>query len=113
MTGARTPGRAAHDVNNSAVGGYIVVDKDDPDIFWLAMSNGLEKFDVRSGKATHYAHDPADPESIASGNVWHIYQDMETGKLWLSSRNGLSIFDKRSGKAENFYQNLNTLLMKA
>ncbi|MCP4623426.1 MAG: hypothetical protein GY850_07805, partial [bacterium] len=104
----------AHDPNDpdslmaldTSAGGYIVVDKDDPDILWLAVSNGLEKFDVRSGKATHYVHDPADPESIAPGIIWHIYQDMETGMLWLSCRNGLSIFDKQTGKAENFYQNL-------
>ena len=38
-----------------------------------------------------YNHDPADPQSPASGHVYSIHEDLQTRSLWLGTRNGLSL----------------------
>ncbi len=76
-------------------GATIIHDKDDPDILWLALSAGLEKFNKKTGKFTHFVHNPVDPQSITRGAVWSVYDDGK-GSLWASTFEGLNKFNKNT-----------------
>jgi signal transduction histidine kinase/ligand-binding sensor domain-containing protein len=70
---------------------------------WLATgvgpsygySRGLDRFDRPSGTFVHYLHDPDDPDSLGSGDVWAIFPDRQGG-LWVGSDGGLSRLDRSS-----------------
>ncbi|MCP4113907.1 MAG: PAS domain S-box protein [Desulfobacteraceae bacterium] len=76
-------------------GGHVIKDRNDPDILWVALSSGLEKLNKKTGKFTHFIHDPNDPGSITQGTVWSVYDDGK-GVLWVSTFGGLNRFDKQT-----------------
>ncbi len=76
-------------------GAAIIHDKDDPDILWLGLSAGLERFNKKTGKFTHFVHNPEDPQSITRGAVWSVYDDGK-GSLWTSTFDGLNNFNKKT-----------------
>ncbi|MGL1930246.1 MAG: PAS domain S-box protein [Desulfotalea sp.] len=82
-------------------GAAIIHDKADPDILWLALSTGLEKFNKKTGTFTHFVHNPANPESITRGAVWSVYDDGK-GSLWASTFDGLNKFNKKTEKFTRF-----------
>ncbi|MCB9281240.1 MAG: response regulator [Lewinellaceae bacterium] len=62
---------------------------------WLATKDGLNRYDgYRFGIFTH---DPFDPFSIASNEIWQIYED-SLGRLWLSYPGGIDVFMPGSGR---------------
>ncbi len=79
----------------TSAGAAIIRDSDDPDILWLALTAGLEKFNKKTGKFTHFTHNPADPQSITRGTVWSVYDDGK-GSLWASTFGGLNKFNKKT-----------------
>lgn len=78
----------------TSAGASIIQDRDNPDILWLSLSSGLEKFNKTTGRFTHFVHDSASPDSISQGTVWSVYDDGR-GFLWASTFGGLSRFDKK------------------
>lgn len=86
---------------------HVLQDKENPDILWLVIGKGkgLDKFNTRTGKFTHFRHNPDDPDSIQT-DVLSICYDDGYGRLWLggwSRPSGLILFDK---KQETFRQYL-------
>jgi signal transduction histidine kinase/ligand-binding sensor domain-containing protein len=54
---------------------------------------GLDRFDQPSGTFVHYRHDPGNPASLSSGDVWTIFQDRQ-GELWVGTNGGLNRLDR-------------------
>ena len=86
---------------------------EDPEgTLWLSTTHGLfavdfaalEKVDPArcSHLVTRYAHDPADPKSLAPGWSYLMFLDREQ-RLWLGTRSaGITQFDPASGEATHF-----------
>ena len=70
----------------------------DGSLWFCSWGNGLLKLDPETEHFTFYRHDPQDPQSIASDDVWFAFEDRE-GMIWVSSLGGLSRLDPRTGKA--------------
>ena len=66
----------------------VVHDRTAPTL-WLGsiFGGGLTRFDKRTGRFTHFVHDPKDPRSIASDAVVAIHPDDE-GILWAGTKGG-------------------------
>lgn len=75
--------------------------EDSEEILWMGTLNGgLNKFDPRSGKFTHYVNDPANHNSLSNDRVKCILEPEIHGEniLWIGTNNGgLNRFDKRNG----------------
>ncbi|HEY7445278.1 MAG TPA: two-component regulator propeller domain-containing protein, partial [Vicinamibacterales bacterium] len=69
--------------------------QDSAGILWLATATGLHRLDPATGEFRHYAHDPADPDSLASSEVTSTYEDPH-GTLWVLTLAGLDAFDRRT-----------------
>ncbi|MCP4658353.1 MAG: histidine kinase, partial [bacterium] len=55
---------------------------------WIAYGAfGLDRFDREAGTIVHYAHDPADPESLPAGPTATVYED-RGGVIWVGSFGG-------------------------
>ncbi|MBC3791773.1 hybrid sensor histidine kinase/response regulator transcription factor [Spirosoma utsteinense] len=53
---------------------------------------------IRGDKVTAYKHDEANPASIASNNIWEIYEDRQQN-LWIGTlESGLDRFDRRQNR---------------
>ena len=67
--------------------------KDAAGYLWVGGGgSGLDRFDERTGRFKHYRHNPDDPKSLASNNVYTIYGD-RNGHMWVGAEGGLSRFD--------------------
>lgn len=70
---------------------------------WFGTQEGLNRHDGYGIKA--YAHDAADPESLADNNVGSLHQDRD-GVLWIGTLNGgLNRFDPASGRFTRYQPN--------
>ncbi|MBV8675441.1 MAG: PAS domain-containing protein, partial [Acidobacteriaceae bacterium] len=54
--------------------------------------SGVVRFDEPTGRFKHYRHNPDDPDSLISNNVYTIYGD-RNGQIWVGQDGGLSRFD--------------------
>ena len=79
----------------------LYIDKDGT--LWIsATGEGVYSYRFDTGKLTHYAHNPANPNSLSNNNVNSIMQD-SNGNLWFStSGSGLDRYRKESNDFENF-----------
>lgn len=73
----------------------------DGNLWFCSWGNGLLKLDLDTEHFRFYRHDPGDPQSIASNEVWFAFEDRD-GMIWVSSLGGLSRLDPRTGKAQVF-----------
>ena len=71
----------------------------DGTLWFCSWGNGLLRLDPDTEQFTFFRHDPNDPHSLASNEVWFAFQDRD-GMMWVSSLGGLSRLDPHSGKAE-------------
>ncbi|WP_162339645.1 hybrid sensor histidine kinase/response regulator transcription factor [Cyclobacterium salsum] len=56
--------------------------------FWVGNYNGgINHFDPVSGKLTTYKHDPSDPGSLNSNQVWSFFQDRQD-RYWIGNLPG-------------------------
>ncbi len=79
-------------IQNSISGGITSVFEDHSGFLWLGTDGkGLNHFDPKSGKFTHYVNNPNDPFSLSNDAIWHqnITEDSE-GNLWVGTSNGLN-----------------------
>jgi len=70
---------------------------------WLAtLGGGLNKFDRRTNKFSHYQHQRGNHQSIASNFITRIVFD-EQGNLWIATQNdGLDVFNPTSNKVVHY-----------
>ncbi len=71
---------------------------------WLAIFGaGLDLFDRASGQATHYTHDPANPQTIdETTRILSLYED-RAGYLWVLHYDGrLDRLDPQTGAFRHF-----------
>lgn len=62
-------------------------------IVYVGHANeGLSMLDTRTGKIRNYRHNPADPESIPSNDVFCLRID-HYGNVWVGTTQGLAMFD--------------------
>ena len=67
--------------------------KDTAGYLWIGGGgSGLVRFDERMGRFKHYRHNPDDPTSLISDNVYTIFGD-RNGQMWVGQVGGLSRFD--------------------
>jgi len=67
--------------------------KDAAGYLWVGGGgSGLVRLDQRTGRFKHYRHNPDDPNSLISDNVYTIYGD-RNGQIWVGQVGGLSRFD--------------------
>lgn len=85
--------RHQHDPNDSSnlSDNYIRFILDDTlngkQMLWIGTANGLNAFDKSSRKFTRYIHDSENPNSLASNDLYSIYQD-KLGDLWIGASEG-------------------------
>ena len=63
---------------------------------WLGSYDGLIRFDPRAEAFTSYRHDPRNPQSISSDEVWAAHEDA-SGRLWVGTASGLNELDRTRG----------------
>ena len=63
--------------------------------------SGLVRLDERTGRFKHYRHDPRDPRSLISNNVFTIYGD-RSGQMWVGLEGGISRFDPATDAFVNY-----------
>ncbi len=76
--------------------------EDEQGVLWVGGYDGLDKFDRKAGRITHYQNDPEDSFSLPANPVFVIYPDLarpgEVFLLGLESEQGLVRFDRASGR---------------
>ena len=73
-----------------------------PVIVWVGCGDcGLVRFDERTGRFKHYRHNPDDPHSLISDNVYAIYGD-RNGQIWVGQQYGISRFDPATDSFTNY-----------
>jgi len=63
--------------------------------------SGLIRFNERTGRSKHYWHNPDDPHSLISDNVYAIFGD-RNGHIWVGQVGGLSRFDPATDGFTNY-----------
>ncbi|MDQ1350629.1 MAG: hypothetical protein QG657_931 [Acidobacteriota bacterium] len=91
---------------NSLSHNYVLsIYEDRSGVFWIGtFHGGLNKFDVKTGKFTHYTRRHGDPTSLSNNVVRAICEDRE-GTLWFATDEGLNRFDRQKG-AFTVYRNI-------
>ena len=75
-------------------------------VLWIGTKDGLDRFDVQTGKFFHYRNKSNDPTSISNNVVVAIYEDKQntlwigTGSVYEGEQNegGLNRMDEKTGK---------------
>jgi ligand-binding sensor domain-containing protein/signal transduction histidine kinase len=76
--------------------------KDSSGFLWVGGGgSGLVRFDVRTGRFKHYRHNPDDPSSLISDNVYTLFGDHH-GHMWVGQEGGLSRFDPAKNGFVNY-----------
>lgn len=61
---------------------------DGNNILWIGTKEGgLMRWDLNSDLLQTFRHDPENPRSIGSDNVWTLFEDRE-GQIWLGTLGG-------------------------
>jgi ligand-binding sensor domain-containing protein/signal transduction histidine kinase len=76
--------------------------KDSEGYLWVGGGgSGLVRFDERTGCFKHYRHNPDDPNSLISDNVYTIFGDRK-GQLWVGQDGGISRLNSATGEFTNY-----------
>jgi signal transduction histidine kinase/streptogramin lyase len=76
--------------------------KDQAGYLWVGGGgSGLDRLDERTGRFKYYRHNPEDPNSLISDNVYTIYED-RNGRMWVGQVGGLSRFDPATDRFLNY-----------
>jgi ligand-binding sensor domain-containing protein/signal transduction histidine kinase len=68
------------------------------------FGGGMDRYDLSTGKFTHYRYSAKDPSSLSSDTVMAIVKDRE-GLFWVGTHNGLNLFDSKTGKFIRYKNN--------
>jgi ligand-binding sensor domain-containing protein len=91
----RKTGQITHYDENTLGKGTTVTSiyKDAAGYLWVGgWGSGLVRFDERTGRFKHYRHNPDDPNSLISDNVYTIYGD-RNGHMWVGQQYGIGRLD--------------------
>jgi streptogramin lyase len=70
--------------------------QDQQGVLWLGTwGGGLNKFDPKTNRFTHYKNRENDPKSLGSNIVYCILEDSR-GEFWIGTKGGLNRFDKET-----------------
>ena len=72
---------------------------------WIGtLSGGLNRFDPKKQKFTHYLNEPGNPESLSNEVVKCILESdiYDDNILWIGTHGGLNKFDKSTGKFTHY-----------
>ncbi len=83
---------------------YVFPDPND-DVVWIASEkNGLDAYNYRTHKFTHYRHNTNDSGSLSSDGITHITAD-NAGNIWLATYStGIEMIERKTGKITHFNQ---------
>ena len=72
---------------------------------WIGTANGLNRYEPKSGKFSHFYHDPDDPNSLTSNQITKIRKSVENNLevLWVATTHGFNRVVPQSGKIKRFY----------
>ncbi len=72
---------------------------------WIAThSNGLTKFDKKTGRYTFYPHNKDDPTTVSCPLVWTTFEDSK-GRFWVGTAYGLNLMDRDKGTFKRYPPN--------
>lgn len=64
---------------------------------WVGtVSAGVDRLDLKTGKAKHFTHDVNDPKSLSLNKTYFVMVDSEK-TLWVGTNAGLNRFDRKTG----------------
>ncbi|MCP4693935.1 MAG: hypothetical protein GY859_38225, partial [Desulfobacterales bacterium] len=67
--------------------------EDKAGFFWVGtIGGGLNRLDKKTGKFTHFRHDPKNANSLGNDNVRAVMEDRD-GNLWVGTEKGLNRLD--------------------
>lgn len=67
----------------------------EPGIIWFGSKTGLDRYDKKTGKYTHYRHDDRKANSISKGMVTSFAKD-NNGRFWVGTdEGGLNLMDRK------------------
>ena len=75
----------------------LAIHEDTNGILWFGTGIGLNKFDRKTGKFTHYT----ERDGLASNVVFSVLED-DSGNLWHSTRKGISKFNPGTKRFRNY-----------
>lgn len=70
---------------------------------WIGTTGGLDLFNSKSGKITHFTHDPSDPRSLSANAVYGLLED-SNGRIWVTTVNGINLYRSESANFERFLE---------
>ena len=74
----------------------------EPGIIWFGSEKGLDRYDKKAGRYTHYRHDNQKANSISKGRVVSIIEDKK-GRFWIGTSEGdLNLMDRKNGSFIHF-----------
>jgi signal transduction histidine kinase/ligand-binding sensor domain-containing protein len=73
----------------------------EPGIIWFGTAKGLDRYDKKTGRYTHYNHDDQKPNSISNGGVSSITEDKK-GRFWIGTTGGLDLMNRKDGSYIHF-----------
>lgn len=82
----------------------IIADRQDPNIFWIATSGGLNRFDKVTETYTVYRSDPNNPKGLGDNTIYDVVQDRNSPEiLWIGTGlNGLNKFHTQTGEVTRY-----------
>ena len=79
--------------------------EDSSGIKWMGLGNkGLLEIDTSKNIKRYFTHDPNDPYSISSNEIFFIQPDT-SGFFWVGTWNGLNRFDSKTGRFTRYFYN--------
>ncbi|SMD42762.1 Signal transduction histidine kinase [Aquiflexum balticum DSM 16537] len=77
---------------------YVILPVDE-DTIWIGTNRGLDLFNSKSGKFTHFTPNPKNPNSLSAFDVHSLLQD-SNGRVWVGTGNGINLYRKESADFE-------------
>ncbi|HSC67564.1 MAG TPA: two-component regulator propeller domain-containing protein [Cellvibrio sp.] len=75
-------------------------------LWFCTHSNGLTKFDRKTGQYHFYPHEENNPASISSTVAWVSYEDSK-GRFWVGTAYGLNLMDREQGTFKRYIPDSN------
>ncbi len=98
-----------HDPNNpnslSGCKTYRMLLDSNGNLWILIKDDGLNLFDTKTEKVTHFRHNPKDSTSLTANDGTYLYEDSE-GTIWAGTQRGLNKFIPESQSFERFFADM-------
>ena len=82
---------------NSSPAFVFSINEDREGTLWVSTADGLYRLDPSTGRIARFAHDPANPSSLSSNNVYLAGEDRES-RFWVSDGGDIEEMDRRTGR---------------